>query len=128
MPRRFLFVIGTLSVVLYFAYASGSDGQEKIAGPEIVAKLNGLTDAVYAVAYSPDGKFLVTASFDNTLKLWDALTGKEVKTYGGAAGHTKQVISVGFNQDGSMIASGSTDNTLKVWDVPVNAPIRSLNA
>jgi len=102
-----------------------SEAQEKSTPPEIVAKLLGHTDAVYAVAYSPDGKYVVTASFDNTLKLWDTATGKEVKTYGGTAGHTKQVISVGFSPDGSMIASGSTDNTLKVWDVPVNAPIRS---
>src|SRR5437879_1359890 len=125
MARRFFFILGILSLVLYFTYASGSDAQEKTAGPEIVAKLKGHTDAVYAVAYSPDGKLLVTASFDNTLKLWDAATGKEIKTYGGPTGHSKQVISVGFSQDGSMIASGSTDNTLKTWDVPINAPIRS---
>ena len=101
-------------------------GGQKIARPDVVFK--GHTDAVYATAFSPDGKFLVTASFDSTLKLWDPATGKEVRTYGGALGHAKQVISVAFNQDGSMIASGSTDNTLKVWDVPISSPIRSLKA
>ena len=121
MARRFLVLVSFLSLLALLPLGA----QDKTAGPEIVAKLKGHTDAVYAVAYSPDGKFLVTASFDNTLKLWDPFTGKEIKTYGGAAGHTKQVIAVGFNQDGSMIASGSTDNSVKVWDVPINAPIRS---
>ena len=92
----------------------------------MLARLAGHSDAVFAVAFSPDGKYVATASFDSTLKLWDAGTGKEIKTYGGTGGHTKQVISLAFSQDGSMLASGSTDNTIKVWDVPVNLPIRSL--
>ncbi len=125
MARR-LFAIVTCLAGLTGIVWLPLDAQEKSAGLEIVAKLKGHTDAVYAVAYSPDGKFLATASFDNTLKLWDPATGKEIRTYGGATGHNKQVISVAFNQDGSMLASGSTDGTLKVWDVPVNAPIRSL--
>ncbi len=124
MARRLLAIVGLLALgaILWLP----TFAQEKNAAPDIVAHLKGHTDAVYAVAYSPDGKFLVTASFDNTLKLWDAASGKEIKTYGGTGGHTKQVISVGFSQDGSMIASGSTDNTLKTWDVPINAPIRTL--
>jgi WD40 repeat protein len=122
MARRFVTLFGLFAFLALVPIGA----QEKTPTPEILAKLQGHTDAVYAVAYSPDGKMIVTASFDNTLKLWDAATGKELKTYGGTAGHTKQVISVAFSPDGSMIASGSTDNTLKVWDVPVNAPIRSL--
>src|SRR5258708_3879671 len=123
MARRFFAIVGLLLLLAGIVWLPLGAG-EKTAKPDIVFK--GHTDAVYAVAFSPDGKYLITASFDHTLKLWETATGKEVKTYGGATGHTKQVISVAFNQDGSMIASGSTDNTLKVWDVPVNAPIRSL--
>lgn len=124
MARRSLFVLSFLALLAWLPIGA----QEKSPGPEIVSQLKGHTDAVYAVAYSPDGRFIATASFDNTVKLWEAATGKEIKTYGGTAGHTKQVISVAFNQDGSLLASGSTDNTLKVWDVPVNAPIRSYKA
>ncbi len=123
MPRRFFLAFGFVALLASLPLVA----QEK-SDPEIIAKLKGHTDAVYAAAYSPDGKFIATASFDNTLKLWDAATGKEIKTYGGTAGHTKQVIAVAFSQDGSTIASGSTDNTLKTWDVPVNAPIRSFKA
>ena len=125
MARRFFAIVGLLFLLAGVVWLPLGAG-EKTAKPDMVLK--GHTDAVYAVAFSPDGKYLITASFDHTLKLWDTATGKEIKTYGGATGHTKQVISVAFNQDGSMIASGSTDNTLKVWDVPVNAPIRSLRS
>jgi len=126
MARRLVaiaFVVALAAIVVTVPLGA----QDKNA-PEVVAKLKGHTDSVYAVAYSPDGKFLATASFDNTLKLWDVATGKEIKTYGGTGGHTKQVYCVGFSQDGSMLASGGGDNQLKVWDVPINAPIRSLKA
>jgi WD40 repeat protein len=125
MIRRFSAIAGLVFPVASVVVALQGSG-EKTAKPDVVFR--GHSDAVYAVAFSPDGKSLVTASFDHTLKLWETATGREVKTYGGATGHTKQVISVAFNQDGSMIASGSTDNTLKVWDVPINAPIRSFKS
>ena len=121
MPRQFFMVLAFVAVLAWLPLGA----QEKSASPEILAKFKGHTDGVYAAAYSPDGKYIATASLDSTLKLWDATTGKEIKTYGGTGGHTKQVIALAFSQDGSMLASGSTDNTLKVWDVPVNAPIRS---
>ncbi len=100
--------------------------QEKSAGPEVVFKLKGHADAVYSVAYSPDGKYLATGSLDNTIKLWELATGKEVKSYGGQPGHQKMVLSVAFSPDGQMLASGSVDNTLKVWDVPLPSALRSL--
>jgi WD40 repeat protein len=103
-------------------------GQDKTGGPEIVRTFKGHTDAVYAVAISQDGKYVATGSFDNTIKLWEAATGTEVKTFGGPQGHQKMVLSVAFSNDGTMIASGSADNTLKVWDVPVSSPLRALAA
>ncbi len=126
MARRFFAIVSLFALLAGIVWLPLGAGEK--AGANVVTTFKGHADAVFAVAYSPDGKFLVTASFDNTLKLWDAASGKEVRTYGGATGHTKQVISVAFNQDGSMIASGSTDNTLKTWDVPVSTPIRSLQA
>src|SRR5437016_13095420 len=106
MARRFLAIVALLGLLAGIALLPLGAGEK--TKPEVVFKGHG--DAVFAVAYSPDGKFLATASFDNTLKLWDAATGKEVRTYGGTLGHTKQVICVAFSQDGSMLASGSTDN------------------
>ncbi len=66
-----------------------------------------------SVAFSPDGKRIVSASDDGTLKVWDSDTGSETFTL---RGHTAGVGSVAFSPDGKHIVSGSQDRTLKVWD------------
>ena len=67
------------------------------------------------MAFSPDGRRIISGSSDNTLRLWDATSGREVLTL---KGHTGFVCSVTFSPDGKRIVSGSDygDNTLKVWD------------
>src|SRR5260370_39120777 len=72
--------------------------------------LKGHTEAVYGIAFTPDGKQLVTASFDKTLKVWDAATGKELKSFGGPQGHQGLVLSVAVSPDGQSFASGGADN------------------
>jgi len=61
---------------------------------------------VSSVSYSPDGKTLVSGSADNTVKLWDVATGKEIKTL---SGHQAYVSSVSFSPDGKTLVSGSGD-------------------
>src|SRR3954471_14724808 len=75
---------------------------------KIVGTLDGHTDPVYAVAWSPDGKTLVTGGFDNTVRLWDADTRKEIKTF---KGHANLVLAVAPSPDGKRILSGSLDKT-----------------
>ncbi|MBX9584796.1 MAG: WD40 repeat domain-containing protein, partial [Gemmataceae bacterium] len=82
---------------------------------EVAAVLKGHGDAVDAVAVSPDGSLIATGSFDKTVKLWDAATGKEVRTFGGDKGHTGQVLSVAFAPKGDFLASGGADNFARVW-------------
>lgn len=74
--------------------------------------LKGHTDPVYSVAYSPDGKRVVTGSYDKTAKVWDAQTGKELLTLNG---HMNWVSSVAFSPDGRRIVTGSRDDTAKIW-------------
>jgi WD40 repeat protein len=65
------------------------------------------------VAFSPDGKTLASAGWDNTVKLWDAATCRKLHTL---EGHTDNVYSVAFSPDGMWLASGSEDHTVRVWD------------
>ena len=85
--------------------------------------LKGHAGRVHSVAYSPDGKRLISGSADKTVKVWDAQTGQEVRTL---QGHTDSVSSVAFSPDGKRLASGSADKTVKVWDAQTGQEIRTL--
>ena len=73
----------------------------------------GIPTQVTAASFSPDGSRIVTASQDNTAKVWDANTGAELLTL---KGHTNWVYSASFSPDGLRIVTGSDDKTAKVWD------------
>ncbi|MEK6289226.1 MAG: DUF4062 domain-containing protein [Acidobacteriota bacterium] len=85
--------------------------------------LEGHTSFVVGCAFSPDGSRVVSASWDNTLKVWDAQTGAELATL---AGHTFWVDACAFSPDGSRIVSASSDNTLKLWDAKTGAELATL--
>jgi WD40 repeat protein/serine/threonine protein kinase len=75
--------------------------------------IRGHAEWVLIVAFSPDGKKIVSGSWDKTLKLWDASNGIEILSL---KGHKGAVDCVAFSPDGKEIVSGSDDGTLKVWD------------
>jgi hypothetical protein len=77
------------------------------------------------VAFSPDGRRIVSGSNDSTLKVWDTVTGQNLLSL---EGHTSNVLSVVFSPDGRRIVSGSHDETVKVWDAGNSRILFSLAA
>ncbi len=73
----------------------------------------GHTDIVRAVVFSPDGKWLATASADRTARIWDAQTGQELRLL---RGHTRWVQAVAFSPDGRWLATASDERTARIWD------------
>jgi WD40 repeat protein/tRNA A-37 threonylcarbamoyl transferase component Bud32 len=68
---------------------------------------------VSGLAFSADGKRIVSASYDRTVKVWDAQTGEEQLSL---RGHTDMIASVAISADGARIASGGFGGAVKVWD------------
>ncbi|MBH8564879.1 caspase family protein [Nostoc sp. CENA67] len=86
-------------------------------------RLEGHSTLVYSVAFSPDSKTIASASWDKTVKLWNAATGKEIITL---KEHTYPVWSVTFSPDGKTIASASADTTVKLWNAATGKKITTL--
>ena len=80
--------------------------------PRLVAPI-GHIGGVEAIAFSPNGKYVLTGSIDHTAKLWD-LKGHEIQTF---SGHTQAVNSVAFSPDGKFVFTGSRDSTAILWDL-----------
>jgi WD40 repeat protein len=94
--------------------------------PKPLQTFKGHADPVYAVAYGPDGKLVATGSFDKTIKLWDAASGKELRSFAGPQGHQSLVLSIAFSPSGDFLVSGGADNFAKIWDVPSAKPFREV--
>ena len=85
--------------------------------------MDGHSNFVESVAFSPDGTRIVSGSVDNTLRMWDAVSGAHLNTL---EGHSDRVESVAFSPDGTRIVSGSWDKTLRMWDAVSGAHLNTL--
>ncbi|MBA2680657.1 MAG: protein kinase [Ktedonobacteraceae bacterium] len=66
------------------------------------------------VAWSPDGQYLASASFDRTVQLWEATSGKHIRTY---KGHGARVNTLAWSPDSKLVATASDDHTARIWKV-----------
>ncbi|KAF5337527.1 hypothetical protein D9758_016982 [Tetrapyrgos nigripes] len=89
---------------------------ESFSQPDNLKYLKAVVGAILAsVAYSPDGRHVVSGSSDYTIRIWDIQTGQQVGE--SLEGHRDGVHSVAFSPDGRHVVSGSNDNTVRIWDV-----------
>ena len=88
----------------------------------LVRTLTGHTHHIPACAVSPNGAWIVSASADNTLKIWDAATGQELHTL---TGHTSWVQSCAVTPDSARIISACV-KSLKIWDIASGQELRTI--
>ena len=81
----------------------------------IVRKFPGHKDMISALAFSSNGEFILTGSWDQQIFLWETKSGKKIKTF---TGHAGLIYTLEFSADNKNFISASNDNTVRLWDVP----------
>jgi len=92
----------------------GSDDNPQRQRLHIVRTLEGNADWVNAVAFSPDGQYALSGASDNSIRLWEVVTGREIQTFSGLTEHP---ISVALSPDGERLVSETSDGVVQLWDV-----------
>jgi WD40 repeat protein len=94
--------------------------QPPVGTPGQIRFLEGHSKPIYAVAYSPDGKFVYSASFDRTVKIWDRATGTVIRSY---TDHQNGVLALAISKNGQQFASAGLDRRILLYDVPLRDPL-----
>ncbi|MFM9960132.1 MAG: SUMF1/EgtB/PvdO family nonheme iron enzyme [Planctomycetaceae bacterium] len=117
------FVRQPAAVMFPFPVAAPGGRTAVVTPGKTTLLLVGHQGLVSNVAFSPDWTRIATASWDKTIKVWDATSGKELLTL---SKHSDQVRRVVFSPDGKRLASASADKTVKIWDSDSGAELRTL--
>jgi WD40 repeat protein len=109
----------TAALMLAVISATGLYAQNVEVFPQL-----GHIENVYAITFSPDGRQILSSSNDNSIKLWDVATGREIRAF---IGHASRVMSVAFSPDGRQVLSnsGHPEWTIKLWDIATGREIRT---
>jgi small GTP-binding protein len=91
--------------------------------PEVrlLRMLKGHHDAVRSVSFSPDGSYLASASDDETIRLWEVSSGKELRQF---RGHQGAVRSASFSPDGKYLASAGFEKAVRLWEATTGKEMR----
>ena len=81
-------------------------------------------NSVFSVAFSPDGKYVLSASSDFTARVWETESGIEVARMT----HNSIVYSAAFSPNGKYVVSGSEDFTVRVWEVLPSAEVARIDS
>jgi len=109
----------TKTLLLYLIFLSVTGAAQT---PELMVN-SGHSEYINSVSFSPDGKTLMSASIDKTIKLWDIKSGCEIRTF---IGNSLNVEFV-FSSDGDQMASIENDKLIKVWDVTSGKELMSFS-
>ena len=111
-------LVGLFPLLIFTVSIAKSQRQD----PRLVLPI-GHTDDVSSAVFSPDGTLALTASWDNTARVYDVATGKELQVLGG---HTGGVYSAVFSPDGTLALTASEDNTARIYDVATGKELQVL--
>jgi WD40 repeat protein len=81
----------------------------------------GHTDSITCMRYSPNGRQIISGSFDKTIRIWDAETGAAVGKP--LEGHTDSIRSIAYSPNGQHIISASADSTIRIWDAKTGSAV-----
>ncbi|GAB4396075.1 MAG: hypothetical protein OHK0053_08990 [Microscillaceae bacterium] len=96
----------------------------EVATGKEIRRMEGHRGFVTDLAFSPDGRYLLSVAWEGEIKLWNLAEGKEVRQFSGT---TQHLYSVAFLPDGQHFLAGGQDGTVRVWQWQTAAPIYSLN-